>query len=129
MTLFMGFLAGVISFVIGGLWYGLFFREVFMKAVGITAEMRDESIAKGDNGQKEMMFSAVFEISFAIVTVFFLKNLGISPLYAAVMMGLLAALSSIKNYLFVKSPIQLIVLNESYKVICYLVVGICALFA
>ena len=53
----------------------------------------------------------------------------VSPLHAAVGMGVTAVLASLKNYVFEQRPIKLILINESYKLVCYLVVGIIALFA
>nr|WP_277422207.1 DUF1761 family protein [Streptococcus suis] len=44
-------------------------------------------------------------------------------------MGVIAVLASLKNYIFEQRPLKLILINESYKLVCYLVVGIIALFA
>lgn len=131
MTVLFGLLAGVISFAIGGLWYGFIFRDAWIKAVGISPQDIEASRQAGDKGQKEMAISAILEIIIAIVTLVFIKslNVNLSPLHVAGGMGIISALSSVKNYLFEQRPIQLILINESYKVICYLVTGIIAIFA
>lgn len=35
MTLILGIVAGLIAFAIGGLWYGLIFRDAWIEASGI----------------------------------------------------------------------------------------------
>lgn len=131
MTVLFGLLAGVISFAIGGLWYGFIFRDAWIKAAGISPQDIEASRQAGDKVQKEMAISAILEIIIAIVTLVFIKslNVNLSPLHVAGGMGVISALSSVKNYLFEQRPIQLILINESYKVICYLVTGIIAIFA
>ena len=132
MTIILGIVAGLIAFAIGGLWYGLIFRDAWIQASGIDMEQveaaRQEG-QKGQKGQKEMVLSFAIEVVTAIALMIFIQTLGVSPLHAAGGMGVFAVLSSLKNYIFEQRPIQLIVINESYKLICYLVVGILALFA
>lgn len=83
----------------------------------------------GKNGQKEMMLSVIIEVIFAVLLMIYIQTLGVSPLHAAGGMGVFAIISSLKNYLFEQRSIQLILINESYKLVCYLVVGVLALFA
>ncbi|MGT2743686.1 DUF1761 domain-containing protein [Streptococcus plurextorum] len=129
MTILFGILAGLISFAIGGAWYGIIFRDAWIIASGIDMAKIEADRQAGNKGQKEMVLSLLFEILTAIIAVFFIKSLGISPLYAASLMGLLSALASVKNYLFEQRPIQLILINETYKVICFLIAGLFALMA
>lgn len=129
MTLVFGIVAGLIAFAIGGLWYGLIFRDAWIKASGIDMAKVEADRQAGKNGQKEMVISLVIEVLTAIIAIFFIKNLDISPLHAAGGMGVIAVLASLKNYVFEQRPINLILINESYKLVCYLVVGILALFA
>lgn len=129
MTLVFGIVAGLIAFAIGGLWYGLIFRDAWIKASGIDMAKVEADRQAGKNGQKEMVISLVIEVLTAIIAIFFIKNLDISPLHAAGGMGVIAVLASLKNYVFEQCPINLILINESYKLVCYLVVGILALFA
>lgn len=129
MTILFGILAGLISFAIGGAWYGFIFRDAWITASGIDMAKIEADRQAGNKGQKEMVLSLLFEILTAIIAVFFIKSLGISPLYAASLMGLLSALASVKNYLFEQRPIQLILINETYKVICFLIAGLFALMA
>ncbi|MGQ7504499.1 DUF1761 domain-containing protein [Streptococcus suis] len=129
MTLILGIVAGLIAFAIGGLWYGMIFRDAWIKASGIDMAKVEADRQAGKNGQKEMVISLVIEVLTAIITIFFIKTLGVSTLHAAGGMGVIAVLASLKNYVFEQRPINLILINESYKLVCYLVVGILALFA
>lgn len=129
MTLIFGIVAGLIAFAIGGLWYGLIFRDAWFKASGIDKAKVEADRQAGKNGQKEMVISLVIEVLSAIITIFLIKTLDVSPLHAAGGMGVIAVLASLKNYIFEQRPINLILINESYKLVCYLVVGILALFA
>ncbi len=129
MTLVFGIVAGLITFAIGGLWYGLIFRDAWIKASGIDIAKVEADRQAGKNGQKEMVISLIIEVLTAIITIFFIKTLSVSPLHAAGGMGVIAVLASLKNYVFEQRPINLILINESYKLVCYLVVGILALFA
>lgn len=129
MTLIFGIVAGLIAFAIGGLWYGLIFRDAWIKASGIDMAKVEADRQAGKNGQKEMVISLVIEVLTAVVAIFFIKTLGVSPLHAAGGMGVIAVLASLKNYVFEQRPLNLILINESYKLVCYLVVGILALFA
>lgn len=76
-----------------------------------------------------MMISLAIEVVTAVVAIFFIKTLDVSPLHAAGGMGVITVLTSLKKYFFEQHPIKLILINESYKLVCYLVVGIIALFA
>lgn len=128
MLIILGIIAGLVAFAIGGLWYGLIFRDAWIKASGISMEQIEASRAEGNKGQKEMMLSAIIEVIFAVLLMIYIQTLGVSPLHAAGGMGIFAIISSIKNYLFEQRPIQLILINETYKLVCYLVVGVFALF-
>ena len=128
MTIILGIVAGLIAFAIGGLWYGVFFRDTWIQASGIDMEQVEAAHQEGQKGQNEMVMSLAIEIVTAIALMIFIQTLGVSPLHAAGGMGIVAILSSLKNYFFEQRSVQLIVINESYKLICYLVVGIFALF-
>lgn len=128
MTIILGIVAGLIAFAIGGLWYGVIFRDTWIQASGIDMEQVEAAHQEGQKGQNEMVMSLAIEIVTAIALMIFIQTLGVSPLHAAGGMGIVAILSSLKNYFFEQRSVQLIVINESYKLICYLVVGIFALF-
>ena len=128
MIIILGIVAGLIAFAIGGLWYGVIFRDTWIQASGIDMEQVEAAHQEGQKGQNEMVMSLAIEIVTAIALMIFIQTLGVSPLHAAGGMGIVAILSSLKNYFFEQRSVQLIVINESYKLICYLVVGIFALF-
>ncbi|WP_449451006.1 DUF1761 domain-containing protein [Streptococcus suis] len=129
MTLILGIVAGLIAFAIGGLWYGLIFRDAWIEASGIDMNKVEADRQAGKNGRKEMMISLAIEVLTAVVAIFFIKTLDVSPLHSAGGMGVIAVLASLKNYVFEQRPLKLILINESYKLVCYLVVGIITLFA
>lgn len=129
MSIILGIVAGFVAFAIGGLWYGLIFRDAWIKASGIDMAKVEADRQAGKNGQKEMVLSVIIEIIFAVSLMIYIQTLGVSPLHAAGGMGVFAIISSLKNYLFEQRSIQLILINESYKLVCYLVVGVLALFA
>ncbi len=107
----------------------MIFRDAWIEASGIDMAKVEADRQAGKNGQKEMMISLAIEVVTAVVAIFFIKTLDVSPLHAAGGMGVIAVLASLKKYFFEQRPIKLILINESYKLVCYLVVGIIALFA
>lgn len=129
MTILLGILAGFIAFAIGGLWYGQIFRDAWIQASGIDMEKIEADRKEGKNGQKEMMYSLAIEVFTAVLALFFIQTLDVSPLHAAGGMGVIAILSSLKNYIFEQRPVKLILINEGYKLVCYLILGSVALFA
>ncbi|HHT7802721.1 TPA: DUF1761 domain-containing protein [Streptococcus suis] len=129
MSIILGIVAGLVAFAIGGLWYGLIFRDAWIKASGIDMKKIEADRQAGKNGQKEMMLSVIIKVIFAVLLMIYIQTLSVSPLHAAGGMGVFAIISSLKNYLFEQRSIQLILINESYKLVCYLVVGVLALFA
>ncbi len=128
MTLIFGIVAGLIAFAIGGLWYGLVFRDAWIEASSIDMAKVESDRQAGKNGQKEMMIPLAIEVLTAVVVIFFIKTLSISPFHSSNGMGVIAVLASLKNSIFEQHPLKLTLINESYKLVCYLVVGIIALF-
>ena len=114
MTIILGIVAGLIAFTIGGLWYGVIFRDAWIQASGIDMEQVEAAHQEGQKGQNEMVMSLAIEIVTAIALMIFIQTLGVSPLHAAGGMGIVAILSSLKNYFFEQRSVQLIVINESY---------------
>lgn len=49
MTLIIAIVAGIINFMIGGLWYGLLFQKPWIEAQGINPE----DIGKNGDGKKK----------------------------------------------------------------------------
>ena len=95
MTLILGILAGLITFAIGGLWYGLIFRDAWIEASGIDMAKVEADRQAGKNGQKEMMIYLAIEVVTAVVAIFFIKTLDVSPLHAAGGMGVITVLASL----------------------------------
>ena len=47
MTIILGIVAGLIAFAIGGLWYGVIFRDAWIKASGIDMEQVEAARQEG----------------------------------------------------------------------------------
>lgn len=97
-TLLLGIGAGLISFMIGGLWYGLIFRQAWLDAVQMNVE---EIKAKG-GGKTEMPFALGAELIVATLMVYFLKTTGLAPIQTAFIIGLISSLAAAKNYIYEK---------------------------
>ncbi|PIO78383.1 DUF1761 domain-containing protein [Streptococcus parauberis] len=124
MTLLIAIITGIINFMIGGLWYGILFRDPWMKAMGI----KKEDIGKNGDGKKEMAMTAIVEIIISILVILFLQSVHAATLTPALIIGLIVVLAVLKNYFFEQKPFQLILINESYKLVAFLVIGLAMLF-
>ncbi|MFZ2185221.1 DUF1761 domain-containing protein [Streptococcus parauberis] len=124
MTLLIAIITGIINFMIGGLWYGILFRDPWMKAMGI----KKEDIGKNGDDKKEMAMTAIVEIIISILVILFLQSVHAATLTSALIIGLIVVLAVLKNYFFEQKPFQLILINESYKLVAFLVIGLAMLF-
>ncbi len=124
MTLFIAIVTGLINFMIGGIWYGKLFAKPWMKAMNINPE----DIGKNGDGKKEMMMTMIVEVIISIITIYFLNAIHSATLSSALIIGLITVLSGLKNYFFEQKPVQLILINESYKLVAFLVIGLALLF-
>lgn len=117
MTLFIATIAGLINFMIGGLWYGLLFQKPWIEAMGINPE----DIGKNGDGKKEMIMTLIVEVIISMLTILFLSALNAATPINAMIIGLIAILSGLKNYFFEKRPLKLILINESYKLMAFII--------
>lgn len=124
MTLFIATIAGLINFMIGGLWYGLLFQKPWIEAMGINPE----DIGKNGDGKKEMIMTLIVEVIISMLTILFLSALNAATPINAMIIGLIAILSGLKNYFFEKRPLKLILINESYKLMAFIIIGLALLF-
>lgn len=116
----LGLIAGVVSFMIGGLWYGLFFRQAWLNAVGLDIE----AVQAAGGGKTEMPFTFAIEVLVSIIMVYLLKYLGTPPIQTALVIGLISSLAAAKNYIFEQKNIKLYLISESYKLLCALICGL-----
>ncbi|KHD43365.1 DUF1761 domain-containing protein [Streptococcus hongkongensis] len=120
MILVIAIITGIINFMIGGLWYGLLFRTPWMKAMGI----KQEDIGKNGDGKQEMAMTVIVEIILSILVIIFLHSIHAATLTSALTIGVIVVLASLKNYFFEQKSLQLILINESYKIVSFLVIGL-----
>ncbi len=86
---------------------GLIFRDAWIEASGIDMAKVEADRQAGNTVKKEMTISLAIEVVTAVVAIFFIKTLDVSPLDVVVGMGVIAVLASLKNYVFEQGPISL----------------------
>lgn len=123
MTLIVAIVTGVINFVIGGLWYGMLFQKAWIKAMGINPK----DIGKNGDGKKEMMMTLIVEVIISILTILFLSAIHAATPLNALVIGIITVLSGLKNYFFEQKSLTLILINESYKMVAFMVIGLALL--
>ncbi|MCK1239061.1 DUF1761 domain-containing protein [Streptococcus uberis] len=123
MTLIVAIVTGVINFMIGGLWYGKLFQKAWIKAMGINPE----GIGKNGDGKKEMMMTLIVEVIISILTILFLSAIHATTPLNALVIGIITVLSGLKNYFFEQKSLTLILINESYKMVAFMVIGLALL--
>ncbi|VTS22063.1 membrane protein [Streptococcus porcinus] len=123
MTLIIAIVAGIINFMIGGLWYGLLFQKPWIQAQGINPE----DIGKNGDGKKEMIMTLIVEVIISIITILFLSAINAATPINALIIGLITILSGLKNYFFEQRPVKLILINESYKLVAFIIIGLALL--
>lgn len=123
MTLIVAIVTGVINFMIGGLWYGMLFQKAWIKAMGINPE----DIGKNGDGKKEMMMTLIVEVIINILTILFLSAIHAATPLNALVIGIITVLSGLKNYFFEQKSLTLILINESYKMVAFMVIGLALL--
>lgn len=112
-------LAGSSAFIVGGLWYGLIFAKAWQRLVGL----KDEEIAKGT----AKVFGGSFVLSFIMAAnlAFFIgNNDGSFGLLAGLAAGLgWVAMALGVNYLFERRSFKLYLINASYNVVTFALMG------
>ena len=109
--------SGVVAFMIGALWYSVLFGKIWMKEVGIT----EEDVKESNGGAVPMIATLLIEIAVAFLVAFMITQSQLSVFYSGILIAGIAILSALKNYLFEQRSIKLIVINESYKFICIMI--------
>lgn len=112
-------LAAISSFVIGGLWYSVFFARRWQRAAGVTDEQLKHGAARVFGGSLILAF--VMAISLAA----FIGSNGLGfGLFAGFATGatFVAAAFGV-NYLFERRSPVLFAINGSYNVVSFTVMG------
>jgi hypothetical protein len=107
-------------FVLGGPWYGPLFGKAWMKASGLTEEMK--------GGHKGMVFGGA-AVAGAIAAIGLGAIIGPAPdLMRGLHFGLLAGIclvtmSFVINYLFANRSFALLVIDGGYNIVLFAVMG------
>ncbi|GAB7390863.1 DUF1761 domain-containing protein [Lactococcus garvieae] len=109
--------AGVVAFIIGAPWYTILFGKTWMKEVGLT----EEQIEKSGGGTIPMVLTLFIEILVAFLAFFLISKLELPVFNAGLLIAAVTVASSLKNYLFERKSVKLILINEGYKIVCILI--------
>ena len=122
---YLAVVASVIAFmVLGFLWYGPLFGQLWMKQIGIKKEDINPSDAT-----KGMVVSLVMGFVGALTIAVFARLAGISGAVPGLLLGLslsvgLVATTLASNYMYESRSFGLFVINASYRVLCFTVAGL-----
>ena len=75
-----------------------------------------------------MIMTAIVKIIIRILVIFFLQSIHATTLTSALLFGVIVELTALKNYFFWQKPVQLILINESHKLVAFLIIGLALLF-
>ena len=87
-----------------------------MNEVGLT----EEQIEKNGGGIIPMVITLFIEILVAFLVIFLISKLKLPVFTAGLLIVAIAVAASLKNYLFEKKSLKLILINEGYKTVCIL---------
>ncbi len=114
--------AALSSFVLGGLWYGLFFANAWMKAAGVTAE-------QVKNANKAIVFGGTFALSLVTAATFAIflgpsVNAATGALYGFTAGLCWVTTSLTSTYLFEHKPLALSFINGGYRTLQFTFIGL-----
>ncbi|AOA02826.1 MULTISPECIES: DUF1761 domain-containing protein [Carnobacterium] len=124
MNLLLTLGAGILAFFIGALWYTVFFGKSWIIESGMTEEKIKEQGGAGIS----MVSTLVMEILVAFLVTYLIRQTNLPIMTSGLLITGIAILSSLKNYVFEKKSIKLILINESYKAICILIMSASVFF-
>jgi hypothetical protein len=112
-------LAAASTFAIGGLWYSLLFARPWQKAAGLTDEQLKSGVAR--------VFIGAFLLALVMATSL-AAFIGAGGLVFGTLAGLAAGLTWVAaafgiNYLFERRSVTLFLINASYNVLAFTVMG------
>lgn len=74
-----------------------------------------------------MIMTLIVEVIISIVTILFLSAINAATPINALIIGIITILSGLKNYFFEQRPVKLILINESYKLVAFIIIGLALL--
>ena len=114
--------AGLSAFVIGGLWYSVFFAKAWMEENGF-----DEEKLKNANMAKIFGGSFIFSLIISFVLALFLgpERNAMMGATAGFMAGLFWVATAIGiTYLFERKSLKLFLINAGYHVVTFMIMGL-----
>lgn len=122
MTILVGIVAGVVAFMLGALWYSVLFKKQWMEELGLT----EEKVNEGDNGNVALLMvgSLIIEIAVSFLVLFIISKVQLFVLTAGAIIASISVLSALKNYIFEQKSLKLILINESYKFLCIMIMTV-----
>ncbi|SES18002.1 DUF1761 domain-containing protein [Psychrobacillus sp. OK032] len=114
--------AGLSAFVIGGLWYSVFFAKAWMEENGFDEEkLRNSNMAKIFGGS--LIFSLI--ISFVLALFLGPERTATMGAMAGFMAGLFWVATAMGiTYLFERKSLKLFLINAGYHVITFMIMGL-----
>ncbi len=112
------FFSAVASFVVGFLWYGLFFKNAWLNAVGKTKE----ELREGANVKFNYMATFIAEFFMALVVAYFIALTGANNFIEALRVALAAwvgfvATTILINGLFARRQFKLLAINGLFHLV------------
>lgn len=74
--------------------------------------------------KKEMLISLITEILVAFLIFYLLHHINLNVIFGGLVIAFIAIASILKNYLFEIKSTKLILINESYKIVCIMIMTI-----
>jgi hypothetical protein len=111
----IGLGTGIVSFLLGCLWYSVFFGKVWQKGMGFT----DDKV-KSIFVPQRIIVALVSELVASLCTVGILYNLPFPILVRAIMLMVVVTASGIKLAIFDGKSLGIILINEGYKIVSIL---------
>ena len=116
--------AGVLKFMLGGLWYSALFRKQWVKLVGLTPKQ----LKSGMRGQS-MAIEFVGNLFMAYVLAYAVRFAGGHSLEAGLCAGFFnwlgfVAVIQIHSVIFEMKPWKLYLINTSYQLLGMLIMGV-----
>ena len=126
----VNYLAVIVSAILGGivlgtLWYGPIFGKQWMKMIGLTE--KDKEKAKQKGMRKYYLISLIASLISVYVLAVLIKSLGATTILSGMCVGFLVwifiATVMINSILWEGKSINLYILNVSYQLVAYLIMG------
>jgi hypothetical protein len=118
--------AAIVHFIIGGLWYGLIFGNLFLKIIGWTPEQQEQIVAQTNWTQYLMAFVCSFVLVYILAHfVQYTKATGVADGMQTgfwLWLGFVAT-TQLATVIFEQRKLGLYLLNVGYQLVACLICG------